>query len=120
MPGMDGAGNIDVLEPIVRHSPAAEDADDLFGYSVTLHQIRVPSNFQEALESTRYTKKNPLPVTSGVATSQVIPHSLYLLLYKWARDARCARFWNWFVKDEVLRIYLNFFSRVDGVVLCPL
>lgn len=56
LPGMEGAGNIDVLEPIVRHSPAAEDAEDLFGYSVTLHQIRVPSNFQDALESTRYTK----------------------------------------------------------------
>ena len=53
--GVEGAGNIDVLEPIVRRSPVLEDnADDLFGYSVTLHQTTVPANFREALESTRY------------------------------------------------------------------
>ena len=58
------AGNIDVLEPIVRISPVrgtlggaqspVNASDDYFGFSVTLHQIRVPSSFREALDNTKY------------------------------------------------------------------
>ena len=59
------AGNIDVLEPIVRISPVrgtfgggaappANVSGDYFGFSVALHQIRVPNSFEEALDSTRY------------------------------------------------------------------
>ena len=58
------AGNIDVLEPIVRISPVrgtlgraappANVSGDYFGFSVALHQIKVPSSFDEALNSTRY------------------------------------------------------------------
>ena len=59
--GVRAAGNIDVLEPIVRISPVrggsmppANASDDYFGFSVALHQIRVPTSFDEALTSTRY------------------------------------------------------------------
>ncbi|XP_064401212.1 integrin alpha-5-like [Halichondria panicea] len=53
---VNGAANIDILEPIVRVSPARSgDSLDLFGYSVILHQIAEPisGNFQSAIENTR-------------------------------------------------------------------
>lgn len=58
------AGNIDVLEPIVRISPVrgtlggaappANSSEDYFGFSVALHQVKVPGSFEEALNNTRY------------------------------------------------------------------
>ena len=52
--GGEAVANIDILEPIVRTSPAGETAGDLFGYSATLHQIQVPRSFEDALRDTRY------------------------------------------------------------------
>ena len=49
--------NIDVLEPIVRRSPALSDAiNDNFGWSAILHQIEAPAandNLQQAVDKTR-------------------------------------------------------------------
>ncbi len=56
---VNGAANIDILEPIVRVSPARSgDSLDLFGYSVILHQIAEPisGNFKSAIENTRYVR----------------------------------------------------------------
>ena len=47
--------NVDVLEPVIRRSPAyPQNPDDLFGYSVTIHQLVAdPSTRAQALEQTR-------------------------------------------------------------------
>jgi hypothetical protein len=60
---VEAAGNIDILEPIVRISPvrgqlgataSANASEDYFGFAVVLHQTKVPSSFEEALANTRY------------------------------------------------------------------
>ena len=49
------ASNIDVLEPIVRVSPAQGSNEDYFGYAVVLHQVEVPDrgDFHGALNAAR-------------------------------------------------------------------
>ncbi len=46
--------NLDISEPIVKRSPAADE--DSFGFAVTLHQVEVPveRNIDSFLDRTRY------------------------------------------------------------------
>ena len=53
----EAVGNIDVTEPTVLFSPAVQDPNDGFGWSVVLHQISPvlnSDNMEETLRKTRY------------------------------------------------------------------
>lgn len=49
--------NIDIVEPIVRTSPAIREPDnDLFGWAAVLHQIVAPANGDSHLEAAEKTR----------------------------------------------------------------
>jgi len=52
---VNGVANIDITQPIARVSPSkGMPNEDSFGYSVVLHQVEQPTDFESAIQNTRY------------------------------------------------------------------